>query len=521
MRVRPDSTLRALAPTVRLGGSPLRLWRLSEAGASLVDRLAAGDDVAVPTGSAVESLVVRLVDAGALHPVPVSSNAPVGPMRGSSSVTHGDADTDAVGFRAADVTVVIPVKDRVGPLSRLLDSLGPTVDAGASVIVVDDASADSAAHADVASMHGATYLRRDVSGGPAAARNEGLAQVTTPLVAFLDSDCTIADPPAPASPVGGSSLWLAPLLALLSEPDVAVVAPRVCTPVGAAASEGGGVLRRYESLRSPLDLGAEPARVAPGTRVSYVPAAALVARTDVLRITGGFDESLRVGEDVDLIWRLVGAGRRVRYEPTSIVEHPARQDVFRWLRQRVDYGSSAALLDARHPSEVAPVRCSPWSATAWALVALAPAPVGPVAGAAVMAASAAALPRKLEGVPASASLRLAAAGHMGAGRQLARAVVRVWWPVAVPAAVVWRPARRALAASAAVVALDAVLDARCSVDDARSGVDERVGPAALATVAALAVLDDAAYGVGVWLGCWRARSFRALRPRFSGSPHRL
>ena len=34
-----------------------------------------------------------------------------------------------------------------------------------------------------------------------------------------------------------------------------------------------------------------------------------------------FDPALRVGEDVDLVWRLVAAGLAVRYDPAVEVEH--------------------------------------------------------------------------------------------------------------------------------------------------------------------------------------------------------
>ena len=75
MRFRPDSTLRRIGPTIRLGGSPLRLWRFSEAGASLVDRLASGTDVESVPGSATRALIERLVDAGVLHPDPTRPGA--------------------------------------------------------------------------------------------------------------------------------------------------------------------------------------------------------------------------------------------------------------------------------------------------------------------------------------------------------------------------------------------------------------------------------------------------------------
>lgn len=507
MRFRPDATLRRVGPTVRLGGSPLRLWRLSSAGAALVDRMADGDDVHVPPDSPVAGLVERLTDAGVLHPDPTSES-----VGGAPPLTP------------IDVTVVIPVRDRPEQLERLLVSLAPTAAAGARVIVVDDGSVDDAAHAAVAAAHGAEVVRHVRSGGPAAARNIGLARVATPLVAFVDSDCTIPTSPPSHAEASGGPWWVSPL-ALLGDPRVAVVAPRVRSQVPDGAAEPT-LLQRFEALRSPLDLGAEPARVAPGTRVSYVPAAALVARTDALRSVDGFDDRLRVGEDVDLIWRLVAAGHLVRYEPTSVVEHPARGGPVGWLRQRVGYGTSAAALDERHPWEVAPVRCSPWSAAGWALIGLAPSPFGPVAGIAVMAASASALPRRLSGVPTAESLCLAVIGHLGAGRQLARAVVRVWWPIALPLAVIWRPARRAVVASVAVVALDAAVALRRSgVGRSEVGPSEpggtRSGLVDTLAIGALAVADDAAYGAGVWLGCIRAGRLRALLPRFPRSAGRL
>ena len=73
------------------------------------------------------------------------------------------------------------------------------------------------------------------------------------------------------------------------------------------STPGRGVLARYERWRSPLDLGPTPARVRSVTRISYVPAAAAVVRVAALAAVGGFDVTLRFGEDVDLVWRLDAA----------------------------------------------------------------------------------------------------------------------------------------------------------------------------------------------------------------------
>ncbi len=190
-------------------------------------------------------------------------------------------------------------------------------------------------------------------------RNVGLQRVTTPLVAFVDSDVQCPDG------------WLAPLLAHFADPR-SPSSPRVV----AAGTSGRTLLGDYERSNGPLDLGDEPARIDAGTRVSYVPAAAIVCRVDAVRSIGGFDPTLRFGEDVDLVWRLREAGWRCRYEPASEVGHEPRATLREWTRQRIGYGSSAAPLAARHPDALAPLRMSGWSAGVWALVRAAPAVAG-------------------------------------------------------------------------------------------------------------------------------------------------
>src|SRR5260370_6196930 len=77
---------------------------------------------------------------------------------------------------------------------------------------------------------------------------------------------------------------------------------------------------RYLDARAPVDLGPREARVAPLTRLAYVPTAALLARCSAI-VGGGFDPGLRYGEDVDLIWRMIAAGWRVRDDPPAEVRH--------------------------------------------------------------------------------------------------------------------------------------------------------------------------------------------------------
>lgn len=420
--------------TVVLGGSPLRLFRLTPAGAAQIETLVGGGDVGP------SHLVDRLLASGAIHPCPTT-----GP------------------FDRTDVTVVVPAW-RTDPdrLTTIRDACRGV----AAVIVVDDGSPVA-----MTAPPGVRLVRRAANGGPGAARNTGLAQVTTDLVAFVDTDVT----PEPD--------WLDGLLAHFADERVAAVAPRVRPP-----TEGGSLVR-YEAGHSALDLGREPARVAPGTRVSYVPAAALVARTSVLRSLGGFDEGLRTGEDVDVVWRLVESGHGVRYEPSVVVVHEVRADWRLLLRQRIGYGESAAPLARRHPGALAPVRMNGWTAVVWAflLCGRGRAAIG------VGAATSLALVRKLPGVPAATSLRLASHGHLGAGRQLASAARRVWWPLLVLGSLRSRRIRLLTVAT---------------------------GLSAIGNGGWRRLADDAAYGAGVWRGVIRTGELGPLVPALTPFPER-
>jgi mycofactocin system glycosyltransferase len=356
-------------------------------------------------------------------------------------------------------------------------------------------------------VDGAETIRLAVNGGPAAARIAGLIAVTTPYVAFVDADVDIDE---------------ADLLALarhLDDPRVALVAPRVL-----GRPDTTGTLARYEQMHSPLDLGPEPARVAPTTRVSYVPAAVLVCRADAVRAVGGFDPSLRYGEDVDLVWRLHEAGWRCRYEPAVHAHHDTRGSWREWLAQRYRYGTSAAPLATRHPGALAPVRMSGWSAAAWV-----PALCGlPGVGALVAAGTTLALVRKMPAVPARESIRLAGLGHLYAGRLLAGTITRAWWPAAVLAALCSRRARRTALVAALVTVAASWRDDRPRADDSTHHDDSphpdagRRAGASLDPVryAALRLADDVAYGAGVWAGAWADRQAGALLPSFEAWPPR-
>ena len=210
---------------------------------------------------------------------------------------------------------------------------------------------------------------------------------------------------------------------------------------------------------------------------------------------------MRLGEDVDLVWRLTDAGHRCRYEPASVVQHRPRPTLGALLRQRFGYGHSAAALAHRHPGALAPVRVSGWSALSWLLLAAR----RPLLAIGVAAGTTLALQRKLRDVPPAESARLAGLGHLAAGRQFARAIVRVWWPIALVVAAACRRARPPIIAA---FMLPAVLDA-ARARSARPLLD-----------APLAAAEQMAYGAGVWAGVVEGREAGPLCPDFTNWPQR-
>ena len=111
LRLIPDPGTRLVAGgTVLVGGSPVRLLRLTPAGARQVASWFAGSPV--PDAAAARALARRVLDAGIAHPQ----------FAASTSATPGPA---ACGLpTVADVTVVIPVRDRHAELDRCLGGPG-------------------------------------------------------------------------------------------------------------------------------------------------------------------------------------------------------------------------------------------------------------------------------------------------------------------------------------------------------------------------------------------------------------
>jgi mycofactocin glycosyltransferase len=456
--VQVDRRVRVLGQgSALLGGSPTRILRLAPAAQDMLadGRLKVRDALSA-------ELARTLLDATVAHPRPAG-----GPSH-------------------RDVTVIIPVRDNACGLRRLVAALR-----GLRIVIVDDGSSMPIRHEDFVGAHpDIEVLRHAQSRGPAAARNTGLAACKTGYVAFLDSDVV---------PRRG---WLEALLGHFCDPTVALVAPRI---VGLAHTDH--LVGRYEAVRSSLDLGQREAPVLPYTSVSYVPSAAIICRTATLRDVDGFDETLRSGEDVDLCWRLVEAGARLRYEPIAQVAHDHRTELRDWVMRKAFYGGSAAPLSVRHPDKIAPLMISGWALTAWILMALGSS-FGYLASLFVAGLTGRRVAKSMQGTETQTwdVVTVAVRSLWSAALQLASAICRHYWPVALVAAMLFRSCRR-------VVVVAAVVDGVVDWANRRQAADEDARPIGLLTYLVLKRIDDLAYGLGLWYGVLRERNVGPLKPQ--------
>jgi glycosyltransferase involved in cell wall biosynthesis len=188
-----------------------------------------------------------------------------------------------------EISVVIPTRDRRQLLeSRALRSALDQESVDHEVVVVDDGSADdTTAFLSSLGDRRVKVVRREESGGMAAARNAGIDAARGEWLAFLDDD----------------DVWSPRKLRV--QLDAAQAGNADFVYAGAVAVDERGMvletlfLPRPEELAEKLDL------------ACVMPAGCsnVIARTGLIRLLGGFDEAFTHIADWDLWIRLTVAGR--------------------------------------------------------------------------------------------------------------------------------------------------------------------------------------------------------------------
>jgi glycosyltransferase involved in cell wall biosynthesis len=227
---------------------------------------------------------------------------------------------------APEVTVVIPTRNRWELLSRkaLRSALGQEA-VEHEVVVVDDASTDETA-ARLAAFDDprVRFVRLNERAGVAHARNAGIAAARGSWVAFLDDD----------------DLWSP--RKLRAQLDAAAAADADFVYAGVVSIDGDGAPCYVFPLPRPAEL---PRRIL-GSSVLPAGCSNVVARTELVRAVGGFDEQLFQLADWDLWIRLSWNGRPAATEEVLVgyVEH----DENMLLTDPRDVTPELAYLDEKH-----------------------------------------------------------------------------------------------------------------------------------------------------------------------------
>ena len=229
------------------------------------------------------------------------------------------------------VSVVIPSLDDFDLLERdlppLLEELAARAQ-GDEILVVDDTGRDALSDRLASSFPAVKVLARPENGGFAAALRSGIEAARHELVFAMNPDVRVRQG------------FLDPLVACLQEEDVSAVVPRVLLGGDEERIESLTELQWKEGMVEISQPGLDPGGEGPRLRILPVAfpigGACLLKRKDFLD-SGGFDPMYEpfYWEDVDWGWRAWRAGKRILYQPASVVEHHHRGTIGRLIEKDV------------------------------------------------------------------------------------------------------------------------------------------------------------------------------------------
>jgi N-acetylglucosaminyl-diphospho-decaprenol L-rhamnosyltransferase len=255
-------------------------------------------------------------------------SGPGAPHRTAPAARAAPAPRAAPAAPGAGLAVVTVLHDSEPELRILLDSLGRWLP-GASVVVVDSGSSDGGADLARGWRDGAArVLVLGENAGFGRAVNAGLALVDEPVAALLNPDVELLDPS------------LAAAAREAGRPPERLLAPLVLRPDGTrednAQREPGTLpllahaLLPGAALPRPFAAAIEPWRSPRPVRAGWPVGSCIVARTEVLRRLGPFDErTFMYAEDLDLGLRAADAGIETWFWPAARVVHAGAHSTHR------------------------------------------------------------------------------------------------------------------------------------------------------------------------------------------------
>jgi glycosyltransferase involved in cell wall biosynthesis len=226
------------------------------------------------------------------------------------------------------VSVVLPVRNGALTIDAQLAALAVQEDRFPWELLVSDNGSTDDTRARAKRWSGRLPVRIvDAAGqrGPGHARNRGVAAARGTWILMCDADDVVTPP------------WRRALTTALQTHELAT----------------GPLDRRALNARYEHRWGG-PA-VTTGPRLAYrhlvmIPGCNLAFRRTVFDDVGGFDTTLRRGEDVDFVWRALQGGARIAFADDAVVQHRLRATAPANLRQGLADGYWEPALFKRHRS---------------------------------------------------------------------------------------------------------------------------------------------------------------------------
>lgn len=211
-----------------------------------------------------------------------------------------------------EVSVIIPVYGKFAYTYQCLKSIfASEPKLRYEVIVVDDCSVDETVFLTAVTA-GVRFLRPQQNGGFIESCNAGAAIARGRYLHFFNNDTEVRPG------------WLDELHdTFAAEPRAGLVGSKLIYPDGKLQEAGGIIWRMGDGWN--VGRGQDPAHPHANYRrqVDYCSGASIMIPTDLFNSFGGFDAIYKPAyyEDTDLAFKVRQAGRRVYYQPLSVIVH--------------------------------------------------------------------------------------------------------------------------------------------------------------------------------------------------------